>query len=268
MKTKNIILIFLLITIVFSCNKPKEPTPIEPIPEAPKLPVLDSITREFALFKPNSWWVYESDSIIHIINPSLGYYDIPDSVDSFKVFLDTITVIQIDTGGTAYYTDIKLIDTTITDTLINNWLTVDFSSNLYHKTKKYAMEKRNYYYYNYLYYVKNDPVFFRGKAYGNSYNNSEFYFNSSLSTDSLPGQYEEPTENGYFVEELDSMTVRGKTYYNIRHFIDISSGHNQNYWHHFYWAKNIGLIKYKTDAGELPYFGSVWWELVDYNAEQ
>jgi len=260
MKTKNIILILLVITIVFSCDKPKEPTPIEPAPEAPKLPVLDSITREFALFKPGSWWVYKSDSIIHIINPILGYYEIPDSVDSFKVFLDTINITQVDTQNNDFYNDIKH------DTVISRYFSTNFTSPLYHGVYKYSMYKSNYYEYNgedFLY----DTIYFRGNKAGTTYNNSEFYFNSSLKTTSLPEQYEEPTENGYFVEELDSMTVKGKTYYNIRHFVGVTEN-SSLYWYHFYWAKNIGLIKYYIVSGELPYKGLVWWELINYNVEQ
>ncbi len=251
MKTKYIIIIIASLIITFSCDKDEPTKPSTTTPTETPVPVLDSITREFVVFKPGSKWIYKMDSAYYYNYDNIPPYEVPAGVDSFKTLYDTIMVVSID-SSIYYYKD------------SSNAISIIYSS------------------------TNNDNVFNeemllsnRDKDYFKSiYDENTFYFASlkePKTASCFIRDYYSPVMNDtisytIYVEELETLTVNGNLFNNVRHYKRmgpyINNPSSPYLYQEYYWAKNIGIIKYKDFGRKGVYHAIRWWNIIDYNVQQ
>lgn len=250
MKITFIFIVIIALITTFSCDK-DEPTPsgdntttIEETPE----PTLDSITREFVIFKPGSKWIYEMDSAYYYNYDHVPPYEVPAGVDSFKTLYDTISVISVDSLR-VFYKD------------TSNQITIKYSSTNFVSYEEMVLSNR-------------DKNYFKS-----IYDENTFYFASLKEpkkvTCFIRDYYSVITNDTIsytiYVEELETYTFNNKTYNNVRHYK--REGYNNNTLEEYnlqeyYWAKNIGIIRYRGLGMKGHYHAHRWWNIIEYDVQQ
>lgn len=249
MKTKILFISLVALIAVVSCKKePNKPSITAPTEEP--IPILDSITREFVIFKPGSKWIYEMDSAYYLNYDHLPPNDVPDGVDSFKTLYDTIMVVSVD-SSIYYYRD------------SSNVISIIYSStnddNVFNEEMLLSNRDKNY--------------------FKNIYDENTFYFASLTEPKTVScyiSEYYSTIINDtisytIYVGELETFTVNGKLFNNVRHYKreghSISSSDEYSL-QEYYWAKNIGIIRYRDLGKKGLYLACRWWNIIDYNVQQ
>ncbi len=233
MKKLTILIISVIILFTISCDKEDSTTTLTPT--VPPEPYMDSIIREYTVFKEGSYWVYKSDS-------ALCRRPIGEGSNIYMPYFDSIKTVMFDTLFYNYIDTNKNLFTRP-----SYWTNIDVYMYLSSLRKE-----RNLFFKNYNYDTTYFQPILRFSTYG-----PDIYFNSSLDTGMTIKVYNDrffkEDSNMVFLTNLDEYEVNGMVFKDVKRFEWVCAsdywGHNKRY---FYWARNVGLIKFNGRYSFVP----------------